>query len=109
MIREQVRLAHLQILFMCNMCCKPSKWSTSPSLPLSLPLSLLPPSLSSSIPPSLPPSSPTDQMLLSITDQVIIFDEAHNMEDSSREAASLSFTSLQLLEIVEEIQNISEP
>ena len=31
------------------------------------------------------------------------------MEDSSREAASLSFASLQLLEIVEEIENISEP
>ena len=48
-------------------------------------------------------------MLLSIEGQVIIFDEAHNMEDSSREAASLSFASLQLLEIVEEIENISEP
>lgn len=47
-------------------------------------------------------------MMLSIQNQIIILDEAHNMEDSAREAASLSFTALQLSEIAEEIQKISE-
>jgi len=45
-------------------------------------------------------------MLIDIVDKVIILDEAHNMEDSAREAASLSVTSQQLKDISKEIDKV---
>ena len=46
------------------------------------------------------------QMLIDVTGQVIILDEAHNMEDSAREAASGSVTSRELEEIVKEMEEL---
>ena len=48
------------------------------------------------------------QMQIDLTNKVIILDEAHNMEDNSREAASLSINSHQLGEIISEIEDISK-
>lgn len=48
------------------------------------------------------------QMLIDVTHKVIIFDEAHNMEDCAREAASLTITSEELDEVVKEIEEICE-
>ncbi len=45
-------------------------------------------------------------MLLDIENKVIIFDEGHNMEDSAREAASLSVTTVQLTDVSKEIDKI---
>lgn len=42
-------------------------------------------------------------MLINIADQVVIFDEAHNMEDSARDAASSSVTCPQLEEVLYEM------
>ncbi len=42
-------------------------------------------------------------MLLELDNKIIIFDEGHNMEDSARDAASLSVTSVQLTEVSKEI------
>ena len=36
------------------------------------------------------------QMLVNLEGQVLVIDEAHNMEDASREAASIDVTNLQL-------------
>lgn len=47
-------------------------------------------------------------MLLEIENKVIILDEAHNMEDSARDAASLSVTNLQLTDVSKEINKIKE-
>ena len=47
-------------------------------------------------------------MLVDIDNQVIILDEAHNMEDSAREAASLTVTSLQIKDVIDEISDICE-
>ncbi len=45
-------------------------------------------------------------MLLEIDNKIIIVDEAHNMEDSSREAASLSFNNVQVTDVSMEIDKI---
>ena len=42
-------------------------------------------------------------MMINLEDQIIIFDEAHNMEDVSRSAASLDTSIVQLNEIKEEL------
>ena len=48
------------------------------------------------------------QMLIELSGQVVVFDEAHNMEDAAREAASLSLTSLQLEDLCREFTDIRE-
>lgn len=48
------------------------------------------------------------QMLIDVENRVIILDEAHNIEDSAREAASLSITSEELTEVTNEIEEIRE-
>ena len=45
-------------------------------------------------------------MLIELEDKVIILDEAHNMEDSAREAASLSVTHIQISEVLKEITEL---
>ena len=45
-------------------------------------------------------------MLIDLTDKVIILDEAHNMEDSAREAASLSVNHIQISEVLKEITEL---
>ena len=45
-------------------------------------------------------------MLIDVEDKVIILDEAHNMEDSAREAASLSVTHIQISEVLKEISEL---
>ena len=47
-------------------------------------------------------------MLIELSGQVVILDEAHNMEDASREAASQTITSLQLEEIISELNDICQ-
>lgn len=47
-------------------------------------------------------------MLIDVENRVIILDEAHNIEDSAREAASLSITSEELTEVTNEIEEIRE-
>lgn len=47
-------------------------------------------------------------MLIEIRDQVVILDEAHNMEDSAKEAASLSVTCLNITDAVDEMEKIIE-
>ena len=49
-----------------------------------------------------------EQLLIDINQHVIIFDEAHNMEDSARSAASLTLTSLQVKDALEDIEEICE-
>ena len=48
------------------------------------------------------------KMSVDIENKVIILDEAHNMEDSAREAASISVSNVQLLEISKEIKQLCE-
>lgn len=43
------------------------------------------------------------QMLVSLEGQILILDEAHNMEDASRAAASLDVTDIQFSELKEEL------
>ena len=45
-------------------------------------------------------------MQIDLQHKVVIFDEAHNMEDSAREAASLTITSDEMEEVVNEIEEI---
>ena len=47
-------------------------------------------------------------MLIDLNNKVVILDEAHNIEDTAREAASLSITSYQLHEVSAELEDISE-
>jgi len=47
-------------------------------------------------------------MLIDLTGKVVILDEAHNIEDSAREAASLSVTNFQLEEVTSELEDLSE-
>ena len=47
-------------------------------------------------------------MMIRLEDSILIFDEAHNMEDAAREAASLTINSNQLKEVEEEIDKISK-
>lgn len=69
-----------------------------------------PPPLSLSISPFSSPFSLSvlHQMLIELTGQVVVFDEAHNMEDAAREASSLSLTSFQLEDLVKEFTDICE-
>ena len=46
-------------------------------------------------------------MEINLKGQVVILDEAHNIEDSAREAASFSVTETQLMDACSDIQNIS--
>ena len=46
------------------------------------------------------------KMLIELENQVVIFDEAHNMEDAAREAASFSVTSSQLVDVEKELDEI---
>ena len=48
------------------------------------------------------------KMLIELQDKVVILDEAHNMEDCAREAASLTITSQELTEVANEIEEIRE-
>ena len=43
------------------------------------------------------------QMEISLKDQVVILDEGHNMEDSSRDAASFRVSKPDLLQAIEEL------
>ena len=43
------------------------------------------------------------QMLVNLEGQILVLDEAHNMEDASREAASIDVTNLQLTDVREEL------
>ena len=45
-------------------------------------------------------------MLIDIGGKVIVLDEAHNIEDSAREAASLTITSEELEEVLSEIKDV---
>ena len=45
-------------------------------------------------------------MLIEVENMVIILDEAHNMEDSAREAASLSVNKIQISEVLKEITEL---
>ena len=67
-----------------------------------------PPPLSLSHPSPLPSLSVLHQMMIELTGQVVVFDEAHNMEDAAREAASLSLTSFQLEDLAKEFTDICE-
>ena len=45
-------------------------------------------------------------MLIELDGQVVVLDEAHNMEDSAREAASLTLTNSTLEEVSTEMRDI---
>ena len=45
-------------------------------------------------------------MLINLKGNILILDEAHNMEDAAREAASLSITYRQLKDIEEELSQL---
>jgi fanconi anemia group J protein len=45
-------------------------------------------------------------MEISLKGQIVILDEAHNIEDSSREAASFSVTQAQLLEAMKDLDYV---
>ena len=47
-------------------------------------------------------------MDISLTNQIVILDEAHNIEDSSREAASFSVTQAQLLDAMNDLDTIGQ-
>ena len=47
-------------------------------------------------------------MKISLKDQIVIFDEAHNIEDVARDAASAVITGVELEEAVEELDQMSE-
>ncbi len=46
------------------------------------------------------------QMLISLDDQIVVLDEAHNMEDVSRSATSLDLTNVQLHKVKEELMGL---
>lgn len=48
------------------------------------------------------------QMLIDLKNQVLVLDEAHNIEDASRTAASLEVTESQLEDVKEELSDICE-
>lgn len=47
-------------------------------------------------------------MLIELENQVVIFDEAHNMEDAARDAASFAVTTSQFLDVEEELDDIGK-
>ena len=46
-------------------------------------------------------------MMINLKDQIVILDEAHNIEDSSREAGSVQLTSIQLEETQKDLEDLS--
>ena len=46
-------------------------------------------------------------MEIYLKDQIVILDEAHNIEDSSRESASVSLTLTQLTDTKEDLNKLS--
>jgi len=47
-------------------------------------------------------------MDITLTNQIVILDEAHNIEDSSREAASLSVSQADLLDAMHDLDTVGE-
>ncbi len=47
-------------------------------------------------------------MEIYLKDQIVILDEAHNIEDSSRESASVSLTQEKLNETLEDLNKLSK-
>ena len=47
-------------------------------------------------------------MEIDLKDQIIVLDEAHNVEDSARESASFTVTSMDLKETMDDIDKMSE-
>jgi len=45
-------------------------------------------------------------MEITLTNQIVILDEAHNIEDSSREAASFAVSQSQLLDAMHDLETI---
>ena len=48
------------------------------------------------------------KMDISLKDEIVVLDEAHNIEDSAREAASVSITSLQLEDVMVELDRLGK-
>ena len=46
-------------------------------------------------------------MMINLKDQIVVLDEAHNIEDSSREAGSVQLTSIQLEETRKDLEDLS--
>eukprot|EP00795_Rhopilema_esculentum_P015838 gene15838-7165_t len=46
------------------------------------------------------------QMGINLKDEILVLDEAHNIEDSAREAASITVTSIQLENVMEELDKL---
>lgn len=49
-----------------------------------------------------------NQMEIDLKDQIIVLDEAHNIEDSARESASLTITAMNLKETMDDIDKMSK-
>lgn len=47
-------------------------------------------------------------MMINLKDQIVVLDEAHNIEDSSREAGSIQLTTIQLEEARKDLEDLSE-
>ena len=45
-------------------------------------------------------------MDINLKDEIVVLDEAHNIEDFAREAASISCTSSQLQDMIEELNKL---
>ena len=45
-------------------------------------------------------------MDINLKDEIVVLDEAHNIEDSAREAASASITSVQLEDVIAELDKL---
>lgn len=48
------------------------------------------------------------KMDINLKDEIVVLDEAHNIEDSAREAASVSIMSSQLESIMEELDKLGK-
>ena len=48
------------------------------------------------------------QMEINLKDQIIVLDEAHNVEDSAREAASLTLTAVDLQNTLDELDRLGK-
>lgn len=46
------------------------------------------------------------QMDINLKDQIVVLDEAHNVEDSSREAGSLTLTAVELQNTLDELDRL---
>ena len=46
------------------------------------------------------------QMEINLKDQIVVLDEAHNVEDSAREAASLTLTAVDLQNTLDELDKL---